>query len=100
MQYYAIQTDTDRVVIVVIIVIRDCSIFILPLLNESIVFCRKTKTVVFTMTLCIKAIINMEDKFPFKISFMNYFTISQLTWTKLLSIIFCGFIFLPFNYLL
>ena len=37
------------------------STFILPLLNETIVLSRKTHTPVSKMTLCIKAVINMED---------------------------------------
>ena len=44
-----------------IIVIRVFT-FILPLLNETIVWSRKTTTLVSKMTLCIKAFINMEDK--------------------------------------
>ena len=34
----------------------------LPLLNKTIVFSRKTTTMVSKMTICIKAVINMEDK--------------------------------------
>ena len=37
--------------------------FYLPLLNETIIYSGK-KTLVSIMTLCIKAVINMEDKCP------------------------------------
>ena len=46
---------------------------ILPLLNENIVFSRKTTTLVFKMTLCIKAVIDMEDKFSLNLDKYHYF---------------------------
>ena len=57
----AFQTETDRGFMVIIIVIRVVSSF-LPLINEAILY--SIKALVSTKTLCIKAVINMEDKCP------------------------------------
>ena len=79
-----------------IIVIR-FSIFILPLLNEINVSVEKKIPLVPTRTLCIKAVVNMEDKHPLNLVKFHLFvklflscpknlTTNQLPWTKLLSI--------------
>ena len=48
----------------VIIVIQVFFIFILPIVNEIIVFSRIEIPLVPTITLCFKAAVNMEDKHP------------------------------------
>ena len=55
-------SDGDRQVFHgdMIVVIRVFFIFILPLLNEIIVFSRQK----IPLTLCFKAAVNMEDKHP------------------------------------
>ena len=62
---FLFQAEADRGFMVIMIFILVFFIFILPLLNETIVISRKN-ALVSTMTLCIKVVINMEDKMSFK----------------------------------
>ena len=49
------------------------SIFILPLLNEINVSVEKQIPLVPTRTLCIKAVVNMEDKHPLNLDKFHLF---------------------------
>ena len=66
---------------------------------------QSAKTLVSTMAICIKAVINMEDKFPLNLDkfhlWVKFYVITcQLTFTKLPISNFRGFIYLLFNFLI